>query len=227
MVDYDDRETRHKFIAEKFRTYLEGSVLNVGGGGQKHLLKYMQPKEYIELDIDGNPDLKIDLDKEYPLPIDENYFDVVICVDVLEHLEELHRVFKEIIRITNRYVIISVPNALMIFRSYAKRDIYHGDSGTAGINVGQYTKFYGLPQVKPKDRHRWFFSYTEAEDFFHHHADVMGYRIVEEYPVGRDASSIKGKIARLAIQKLWGDDALKDCFYSVYWCILEKQHPHM
>ncbi len=225
MVEYNSRETRHKFIAEKFGSYLNGSVLNIGGGGQKHMLKYIQPKEYLELDVNGHPDLKVDLDKSYPLPIESRRFDTVICTDVLEHLEELHRVFQELIRISNKYIIISVPNALTAVRNYIKREEYIGDAGEAGIDVGRYTKFYGLPLKKPHDRHRWFFSYTEAEEFFHKNAQEFGYKILAEYSIGSKASSLKGKVARLCIRYLMGEHAMKDWFCSSYWCVLEK-HPH-
>ena len=30
---------------------------------------------------------------------------------------------------------------------------------------GKFSKYYGLPLEKPKDRHRWFFSYDEAIEF--------------------------------------------------------------
>jgi len=65
MVEYSNRESRQKFIAEKFGDYLKGSVLNIGGGGDKVLLNYCQPNEYIELDMCGEPDLLIDLDIRY------------------------------------------------------------------------------------------------------------------------------------------------------------------
>jgi len=120
-------------------------------------LKYIQPKEYCELDIVGRPDIKEDLDKDYPLPIESNRFDAVICTDVLEHLEELHRTLRELVRISRKYIIISVPNAFMEVRRYIKRDKYTGDAGKAGYDIGYYTKFYGLPLRKPVDHHRWFF----------------------------------------------------------------------
>ena len=145
MTEYTSRETRHKFIAEKFGSYITGSVLNIGGGGKKHILEYIKPKEYCELDIAGNPDLKVDLDKEYPLPIESNKFDTVICTDVLEHLDQLHRVFEELIRISNKYIIISMPNALSQIGSYLKRRKYTGDAGVGGLDVGYYTKFCFSP----------------------------------------------------------------------------------
>ena len=157
MVEYSNRESRQKFIAEKFGDYLKGSVLNIGGGGDKALLNYCQPNEYIELDMCGEPDLLIDLDKEYPLPIEDNRYNTIICTEVLEHLDEFHRVFEELLRISSSNIIISLPNALMTFRDYLKGTKYKGNAGEGGVEVGYYTKFYGLPLNKPPDRHRWFF----------------------------------------------------------------------
>lgn len=201
-------------------------MINIGGGGKKHLLKYIQPTEYLELDLYGNPDVKADLDNDYPLPIEDNRCDTVLCTDVLEHLEEFHRVFRELLRISNRYVIISVPNALIAMRGYLRRRKYVGAAGEAGIDVGTFTKFYGLPAKKPEDRHRWFFSYTEAEDFFRSQAKVMGYRIIEEYPAGAESSSVRGTLARLFVKSVFGEDRLKDLFFDVYWCVLEKESSH-
>lgn len=46
----------------------------------------------------------------YKLPYKDNSFDLVICTEVLEHLEEPTKALKEILRISKRYLIISVPN---------------------------------------------------------------------------------------------------------------------
>jgi SAM-dependent methyltransferase len=223
MLDYDSREARHRFIAQNFGEFISGSVINIGGGGEKHFLKFIQPKEYLELDISGRPDIKADLDHDFPLPIEDNRFDTVICTDVLEHLDELHRVFRELLRISRRYVIISVPNALTEIRHYLRRRKYVGDAGRAGEDVGFHTKFYGLPAKKPADRHRWFFSYTEAESFFRRHADETGYKIVLEKPVGDKGSSLIGRAARLGVGAFLGKAHLKDLFYGTYWCVLEKK----
>lgn len=222
MFEYDSRDLRHRFIADKFGEYITGSVINIGGGGEKHFLNYIDPKEYLEVDIAGKPDIKVDLDKEFPLPIDDDRCDAIICTDVLEHLDEFHRVFKELLRISRKYVIISVPNALMEFKSYFKHKKYQGDAGEAGIDVGYYTKFYGLPKIKPQDRHRWFFSYTEARDFFNSNAKELGYKVIKECPIGEKGSSIKGKFARAFVKRFFGEELMKDLFYSVYWCVLER-----
>lgn len=223
MTEYNSRLTRHAFIAETFRSYLSGSVLNIGGGGKKHLLKYLKPTEYMELDIDGEPDLRINLDQDFPLPVENDRFDTVLCTDVLEHLEEFHQVFQELLRISSNYVIISLPNSLKIVPNYIRRARYQPDvSLLSSKQFGAYSKFYGLPLERPVDRHRWFFSYTEAENFFHHHAATGKYRIVEEFPLGLEGSSWKSRTLRALVRPFVGEPLFKDIFASVYWCVLEK-----
>jgi len=46
----------------------------------------------------------------YELPYKDNSFDLVICTEVLEHLEEPTKAFKEMLRVSKKYLIISVPN---------------------------------------------------------------------------------------------------------------------
>jgi SAM-dependent methyltransferase len=223
--EYDNREERHRFLAQRFGRYLTGRVLNIGGGGEKHLLRFLQPAEYLELDIAGDPDLRVDLDAEYPWPIDDGAFDAVICTEVLEHLDELHRAFSELLRITRRYAVISVPNALPAVYGYLLRRPVDLDDGTSpGIGSGQFAKFYGLPFDRPGDRHRWFFAYSESRAFFHHHAGRMGYRVVDEYATGVRGFSLKGRIARSVVRTLWGEEVMRDWFVGSYWCVLEKAH---
>lgn len=56
------------------------------------------------------PDLKFIHGSVYELPYKNNSFDLVICTEVLEHLEEPTRALKEILRVSKKYLIISVPN---------------------------------------------------------------------------------------------------------------------
>jgi len=47
------------------------------------------------------------------LPFPDNYFDLVVCTEVLEHVENLERAEKELMRVVkkeNGYLIISAPN---------------------------------------------------------------------------------------------------------------------
>ena len=220
---YNSRDSRNKFISEIFSEYLNNkTVINIGGGGKKHLLKYIKPSKYTEIDIAGTPDIIIDLDKTYPLPIEDNKAECVVCTDVLEHLDEFHRVFKELLRISSKYIIISLPNAFTEIRPYIKREIYSGLEGKAGVSVGKFSKYYGLPKVKPEDRHRWFFSYTEIKSFFRDQQIDLNYNILEEVPIGASSTTFKGKIFRFFIKSIFGNELKEDLFYRTYWCILEK-----
>ena len=76
----------------------------------------------------------------------------MVCSDVLEHVDSLHEVFGELVRVAKVYLIISLPNNW----ANARRAIERG-RGAVG--------HYGLPADPPADRHKWFFSLTEALDF--------------------------------------------------------------
>jgi 2-polyprenyl-3-methyl-5-hydroxy-6-metoxy-1,4-benzoquinol methylase len=56
------------------------------------------------------PKLKLKKGDIYHLPYAENEFDLVICTEVLEHLENPKKALKELIRVSNKYVLLSVPN---------------------------------------------------------------------------------------------------------------------
>lgn len=219
---YDSRMARNRFIAEMFQEFLKASVVNIGGGGEKQLLQHIGPTQYLEIDIAGCPDMLVDLDKDYPLPVQDDFAETVVCTDVLEHLEEFHRVFGELLRISRRYVIISVPNALTDVLPYFSRKIYRGESGCAGQEVGMFAKFYGLPLCKPLDRHRWFFSYTEAESFFRASEKKYNYSVIKEVPIGAKSSSLLGRSGRFIVKHVLGEDLAKDIFCRTYWCVLEK-----
>jgi SAM-dependent methyltransferase len=95
--------------------------------------------------------LKINLNDR--LPYDDNSFDIVTCLDVLEHLDNPHQALKELIRVAKYSVFISLPN--MYHYSFRRRFLFGG--GISGK--------YAFP-IKPIiDRHRWIMSYDEAIDF--------------------------------------------------------------
>lgn len=56
------------------------------------------------------PDLKFIQGSVYELPYKNSSFDIVICTEVLEHLEQPTKALKEMLRVSKKYLIISVPN---------------------------------------------------------------------------------------------------------------------
>ncbi len=148
----EDRNERAKFISNIFKKYLINSILDVGCY-QKLLKKYISFKDiYVGIDINGDPDLYINLEKEKLERFKNDSFYVVICTEVLEHLDNLHEVFDDICRVSKKYIIISLPNTWIDL----KFDLLRGSWNY---------KHYGIPVDKPIDRHKWFFNYDQVFKF--------------------------------------------------------------
>jgi SAM-dependent methyltransferase len=151
FVQFSCRADRIRYLATAFAPFIGGKVLDVGC--DQRTLKQLRPDlDYLGIDIGGTPDLRVDLEATDRLPFDDRSFDTVICCDVLEHLDNLHHVFGELVRVARRSVLISLPNCWAAARQRVARG-----KGKIG--------HYGLPGTPPADRHKWFFGLTEARDF--------------------------------------------------------------
>ncbi len=67
--------------------------------------------KYVGVDIIGDPDIMINLERDKLKIFDDNNFHTVICTEVLEHLDHIHEVFDELCRVAkntllSRYLII-------------------------------------------------------------------------------------------------------------------------
>jgi 2-polyprenyl-3-methyl-5-hydroxy-6-metoxy-1,4-benzoquinol methylase len=56
------------------------------------------------------PKLELKQDSIYNLHFNKNTFDLVLCTEVLEHLEKPNKALSELIRVTKKYLLFSVPN---------------------------------------------------------------------------------------------------------------------
>lgn len=56
------------------------------------------------------PSLTLTYGNIYSLPYKDNSFDLVVCTEVLEHLEKAEKAFSEVLRATKKYAIFSVPH---------------------------------------------------------------------------------------------------------------------
>ena len=150
-VKFSSRFHRCRYAAETFGRFLRGRVLDVGCDNA--FLKQLLPdSSHVGVDIAGNPDIILNLERITHLPFADETFDCVVCLDVLEHLDNLHPVFGELVRATKRYIVVSLPNNWANAR---------GPLGRGTGKIGHY----GLPADAPQDRHKWFFSLSEARDF--------------------------------------------------------------
>lgn len=63
----------------------------------------------------------------YDLPFPDDHFELVLCTDLLEHLDEPQRAFDELVRVSSKHVLISVPYSIdieMTLCPHCQKDYY-------------------------------------------------------------------------------------------------------
>lgn len=212
---YTSRKDKPEYVWRKYGEILRGRILDVGAdecGLRKFLLK---GTEYTGIGLGGSVDVEIDLEKE-KLPYDDNIFDCVLCLDVLEHLDNLHEVFDELCRVTREYLIISLPNPWASFMAMLRWGYYRH----AEITM----KFHNLPTESPIGRHKWFYGAYEAERFLKERGKMNGMEVLQ---MDREKSDLNLKkllyrlILKLAVHKDVNVDSLLS---GNVWAILVKGH---
>jgi len=202
---YNSREERAAYTYKKYGKFLQGRILDVGCGDAH--LKELVSNEYVGIDVTGKPDVVFDLEQG-KLPFGDNGFDCVVCTDVLEHLEKIHDMFFELVRVTKKYVIISLPNNWNPFiKKILKRE---SDS-----------KFYGLPVEKPKDRHKWFFNYEEAENFIYRMAEKSEMNVVICEPYCH--FELRRPFINFLTKAILNEKRYNNIFTLALWSVLEKK----
>ncbi|MHB0998692.1 MAG: class I SAM-dependent methyltransferase [Armatimonadota bacterium] len=205
-ISFSDRMKRITYISDKFSKYLSESILDVGCD-VRSLRKYLNDEiRYVGIDAGGNPDIKINLETIDRLPFNDGEFHTVVCADVLEHLDNLHFIFSELVRITSRYMVISLPNNWVNLRQPIERG-----KGSA--------VYYGLPVEPPADRHKWFFSLTEAYNFFSGRASVDNLSIAEM----RITEKPRTPLQRISLQAVSGSrERYLNRYAHTLWVVFEK-----
>lgn len=123
-------------------------------------------------------------------------------MDVLEHLENIHLVFDRICYLSDKYVLISLPNCYNSILWF--------------IRAGQYSKetnmkFYGLPIEPPLDRHRWFFSGKEAYNFVKTRGEKNGFELVEMIDTAKlSKKGIRGRKLALLKKLIFWNSKLRE-----------------
>jgi SAM-dependent methyltransferase len=163
---YQNREGRNKFAADQIKR-MTGvrSVLNLGGGGMRSLGKNLGSDYSVyEIDIHGDCDLILNLDSVNKLPFENNSFDLCCAFDVLEHLENFHLINDELLRVSRRFILLSLPNsgAEILPRIFKNNPLSFFDPAR-----GFYSKFYGIPLVRPADRHRWWMYFADIVRYYY------------------------------------------------------------
>lgn len=108
---------------------------------------------YKGVDLEPGEDIIVsDLEKGLE-NFEDNAFDIVVALDVIEHVERCHLLIKEVLRVAKKAAFISLPNMHYIqFRLNFL--LGKGISGK-----------YLFPPHPIRDRHRWLLSYSESVEF--------------------------------------------------------------
>jgi SAM-dependent methyltransferase len=202
------RDQRSRFVARRFGAYLKDSVLDVGCF-EAPLRDILGLTAYTGIDIAGKPDIELNLEKIDQLPFGNNAFDCVLCIDVLEHLDNLHAIFDELIRVSKQYIIISLPNCWCDAR-------HRIDRGKGRL------EHYGLPLENPGDRHKWFFSLTEAKQFLEGKAEKKNLKIKELFVTEKPRPSIVKLMRKLR----YPGNRYKNRYTNTIWIVYDKIHPN-
>ena len=194
MPAYRSREGRQHFLLRQCGDFIHaGSVLDVGCG-EASLRGHIE--RYVGIDVAGNPDINFDLEQGI-LPFSNDSFSIVVCLDVLEHIQAAHEILMEIFRVSSDYVVISLPNEYTLY--FRLRFL-----------LGKSKKEFGS---FPRNQHKWLASYNQAREFVGLYADKCGFAILREFPVFQ--------YRRLNVVKF----LLRYCpnlFASTYWAILKR-----
>jgi hypothetical protein len=182
---------RNKYVAvgQLLRGF-QGSLLDIGAR-DRQLAKYLDLTRttYFSADVDEGHDYQIDLEQKVDLP--DHAFDIVVALDVLEHIEHIHAAFAELARLAGTHLIIALPNAATLPRRLSFL-------WTSNLR----TRKYDLLPEHQGDRHRWLTIYPQINEFVRVNAERAGFTqacIVEEIEGGRWVSRIASLAATSGI----------------------------
>lgn len=122
------------------------------GCDQAVIRTILQNQDYTGVGMTEEAAVKMNLEDPAGLPFADGTWNSVLCLDTLEHLNNLHLMCDEVFRVASEHVIVSLPNCWVA----ARRSIAKG-SGT----IHQY----GLTASPVQDRHKWFFNTEDACGF--------------------------------------------------------------
>lgn len=159
---YTDRtRQRYLLMKDKFNSQIGGSILDVGS--RDDTAQNILGKKCTLIDKNNTNLDSWDWEKDL-IPFGDKSFDTVLCLDTLEHINDIHRSFADLMRVTRKTLIISLPNC---WKKSAKRLVAGYGSGAS----------YGLPPEKPFDRHKWFFNTEDVDNFIAYNAYKHGFSV--------------------------------------------------
>lgn len=148
--------SRTEYVAKKIGKLNGEKILDIGCRDMI-LKKSLEGNfDYTGIDyIENSSDIKnyINHNLENGLPSDLNNYDFIVALDVLEHLENIHGVFKELFAKCDKTLIIALPN------------IAHYKFRFNFLTKGTLSAKYHFAHNKILDRHRWVPNYKTIDKF--------------------------------------------------------------
>jgi len=109
-------------LIKEIRELNPKSILDVGCGEgftleklrERNIGDQLEGVDFLDLAIElgkkEHPKLNLKTGSIYDLDYKDNSFDVVICSEVLEHIDDPAKGLKELVRVSKKYCVLSVPN---------------------------------------------------------------------------------------------------------------------
>ena len=76
------------------------------GCGNKEILEFCNPSEYLGIDITPNADLILDLNKEFSL---DKFFDLGLLLGVLEYVDDPNFTLNNIKLFAKKFIVVTLP----------------------------------------------------------------------------------------------------------------------
>ena len=213
LPSYANRADRNRWAATVVSAFPGKSVLNLGGGGKRHLASQLGSQWSVhEVDVTGDCDTVLNLDTVDRLPFEDGSFDTSCAFDVLEHLENFHLITDEMFRVTKSTMLISLPNAIVEAVYLLRNQTTYDEPAESGV----YSKYYGLPLQVPRDRHRWSFSFEDIIRFFVDFESKKQCRVEFYTPIVDPTRS------RQLLRWIVGDRIFLNFFCGTVWAKIDK-----
>jgi ubiquinone/menaquinone biosynthesis C-methylase UbiE len=130
---------------------LEAESVFDAGCGEAHIMsQFLKPKFKeiygADLDIESinfvkktEPSFAVFASNIQDIPFADNSFDLVLCLEVLEHVGDPQRALAEIHRVTRRYALLSVPNEPFWRIGNMARGAYLEDWGNTPEHINHWS----------------------------------------------------------------------------------------
>jgi SAM-dependent methyltransferase len=185
IESFESRETKYALVGRLLGKE-QGTLIDFGARDQM-LKRYLADGlEYRSVDLAPGSDHQWDLDR--PLPLGDRSVDVVVALDVLEHLEGIHDAFRELLRVSRRRVFLSVPNVTCLSRRLRF---------FLGMGLGEKHALFAAHQG---DRHRWLTTWRQTRRFVEENSDP-GVWAVREYALTTGYDRLHALFARLPLSR--------------------------